>query len=223
MKKIIMIHGINDTVMKKIYKINNEAIEKNEEVIFTFDDGLYTQYKYRKELDKIKFQKLFFISLNIIRESNLKAYSDFILCKDAHDYFFNNYKTDGRKYFMSFEEIKELSEMENNFIGLHGFNHLEIISRGKYNTPIVKKYGKKLPIKLKKNIKKFIEIDILRMFKKINSLDPELKVFKPFYCYPYNNENLLSEILLQKYSKEYFNTKLKFYGKKRINICQYLI
>jgi len=220
-KKIYMIHEINDNIMEKIKKVNTEALNNNEEIIFTFDDGLYTQYLYKDELNKLNFPRIFFISLNIIRNDNLEPDPTFIKCSDAHNYFFNNYKSNNqksRKYYMSTNELKEIHESsKDNIIGLHGYNHLEIISRPGSYLPIIKKYGKKLRFKLKRNIKKFIEIDIIRMFNKIKINN--LTFFQPYYCYPYNNENQLVEILLQKNSKSFFGRKIKLFGKKRIDIC----
>ena len=209
-----MIHDVNNDTINTLKNIEANANKKHEEILFTFDDGLYSQYKYMEELNKLKTKKIFFISLNIIRNENEDPDPNFIKCADAHNYYF---KTGSKKYYMSYPEIKELSESSpNNLIGMHGYNHLEIIPRGKFNTPIIKKHGKKLVFKLKKSIKQFIELDIIRMFRKINFYDPELKIFKPLYCYPYNNDNLLSKTLIQKHS--IFKEKIKFYGKKRIDL-----
>lgn len=57
--------------------------------ILTFDDGLYSQFKYFDFFKQLNKPMYFFISTNIVHSNNDSQVSD-IECYDAHDNFFKN-------------------------------------------------------------------------------------------------------------------------------------
>jgi len=168
---MIMVHEVNLEIIK--------ALSKFPEKVLTFDDGLYTQYKYLPELLKLPNKKIFFISGYFTRTG--KPNTNFIKCADAH-------ASMDKSYYMSIEEIKEISNSNRCYIGAHGFEHIKIL------TPLLKiKKGNKII----KNGFKYIKEDIEKMmdwFKKIN-------IHPIYFCYPYNIENPIYKKLITEYFK----------------------
>ena len=76
MKPILMIHEFKDTFL-------NLPLE---DYILTFDDGLYTQYKFFNEIKKIKTEKYFFISSGIICPEYENQDDEYIMEKIFHLY-----------------------------------------------------------------------------------------------------------------------------------------
>ena len=109
MKPVLMIHEFEE-------KFLDLPLEK---YILTFDDGLYSQYRFLEELKKIKTEKYFFISSNIICPENQKQNDESICCEKAHIKAFNkNYIN-----YMKWSQIKEIDKVDNCFIGCHGHSH----------------------------------------------------------------------------------------------------
>lgn len=118
--EIIMFHELNSSILD--FMIENVNFFSNK--LFTFDDGLYSQYYYFETLQKIfpKNIMIFFISTDIIcPESDTQSHS-FPKCDIAHKYYFKNNKN--KKHYMKLSQIKELSLNSNVIIGGHGHKHL---------------------------------------------------------------------------------------------------
>jgi len=177
---ILMIHEL--TKLQLIYLKKEENIKRFKGWIFTFDDGLYSQWYKYKELLKLYPNNsfIFFISTNIINEtSNIKI---FIESQYAHDEFF---KTGNTRSFMTIEHILEISNHKNCFIGGHGHNHLPAD---------IKKLNKRLNKKL--NLSKYFNIikeDSDKMIDWFNNNNLNLN----YYCYPYNITNDILECYLK--------------------------
>jgi len=151
-----MIHEITEDVLKK----NLSAFD-----IITFDDGLYSQYMNLEHFLKLPQPKYFFISTNIVCSANQS--NEVIYCGDAHKKAFNgNFEN-----YMTWEQIKEIYNTHNCFIGGHSHNHTKINS-------------------LKENIR---DTDtMINEFKKHN-------IIINSYCYPYNYENSLRTMSVKKH------------------------
>lgn len=151
-----------------------------EKFILTFDDGLYTQYKYLSELKKIPTKKIFFISTGIVRPDDVEPSDTFIKCELAH---YKAFKGNFENY-MSWEEIMEIHLTPNCEIGGHGHAHLRLedikSTRDRYNA---------------------IDKDCKEMFKQFKANGINISKF----CYPYNYEDhLLKGVLQRKGIKEFF-------------------
>lgn len=86
------------------------------DVTLTFDDGLYTQYLYGRDLPN---KKIFFISTNIICDGPQS--DEFIRAADAHVKAFDGNKEN----YMTVEQIRELREMGCE-IGGHSHFHKDL-------------------------------------------------------------------------------------------------
>lgn len=107
--KIAMIHEINDDILKADYSNFD---------ILTFDDGLYTQYKYHEHFAKFNKRMIYFIISGFICDKTQNT--EYITCVDAQKKAKNN---DFSNY-MTLEQIKELSNLYE--IGGHSHKHLLI-------------------------------------------------------------------------------------------------
>lgn len=84
-----------------------------EDYLLTFDDGLFTQYQYGRNLPN---QKIFFISSGIVCDGKQSA--EFIKCSDAHKKAFSgNFEN-----YMTIDQIKEL----DGEIGGHSHSHTRL-------------------------------------------------------------------------------------------------
>jgi len=200
-----LFHEINDNIIKIIQNISRN----DPEAIFTFDDGLYSNYKYLYDLKQLPNKKIFFISLGILRNNNDLPNKEFITCYDAH----NQKDT---KYYMSLEEINEIEDLDpkyNCFIGLHGLKHLKstlkngIISRINY-PPVV---GKDEIKGLKECKEEFLQ-DINNML----MLSSVLLNHQPkYFAWPYNIESPFMKTILVHKSK-LLGYNFEFFGKERL-------
>jgi len=82
----------------------------------TFDDGLYTQFLNYKHFLQFKKPMYFFVSPAIVATGSQDP--TLIECWRAHEIFFKTGKT---AHYMSWDNIKEISEVAN--IGGHTFSH----------------------------------------------------------------------------------------------------
>ena len=90
-----------------------EGMTIPDDYVLTFDDGLWTQYKYSQDLPN---QKIFFISSGIICDG-IQSH-EFIACHDAHRKAFNgNYEN-----YMTVDQISNL----NGEIGAHSHSHTDL-------------------------------------------------------------------------------------------------
>lgn len=116
---VYCIHEINDNIMKKLRKI----ARKHPEAILTFDDALYSQYKYIDELEELPNKKIFYITAGIVNTTK-KFDDEFITCAEAHAMLKWDRKK-GLQYYMSWEQINDIATRKNCQLGMHGFSHLD--------------------------------------------------------------------------------------------------
>lgn len=121
----------------------------------TFDDGLLSQYLMLDDLLLIPTEKIFFINTGIIAEYEQMQDATFVSCREAHDYWF---ETNDAAYYMTWEQIKEISQLSNCKIGGHSHSHI----RGNKN----------------------IIADTRIMMQEFEKHDIEIDSF----CFPYNEE-----------------------------------
>ena len=149
--------------------------------ILTFDDGLYTQYKYFDELLKFKTLMVFSISTNIICDVDLIQKDDFIHSHDAHlKAFSGNYEN-----YMNEFQIKEILNTDGCIVAGHGHTHSKISNIERLIDKV-----------------KFIKDDSKKMFDYFH----EHFNYRPnIFCFPYNNEYMFYKgILRENYNIEYF-------------------
>ena len=91
-----------------------------ENYILTFDDGLYSQYKYINELFKINTTKIFFISSDIVCPENQEQDDSLVSCIDAHNSAFIGLYKD----YMKWSQIRQINKDENCIVGCHSHSHI---------------------------------------------------------------------------------------------------
>lgn len=137
-KKITMVHHLHDN--KKFSKIIGsislkkfEKVVKNENILFTFDDGYKSQLEASKILDKFKKKGIFFIHTNYLNNNFdyheimkffvkkiYKNYFDYY--KDIKKYFkkkgiiFSNYKKKNHKFYSKQEIEVQFFRLKHNNI-----------------------------------------------------------------------------------------------------------
>lgn len=178
MKDILMIHEIKEEYFKL-------PLEK---YILTFDDGLYGQFFYLKEFDKIRTEKIFFISTGII----CRGYQSGTFVPSAEA--FRKYKEEGKtEDYLTIDQLLELKHNNGFQIGGHGHAHLDFRENEDNIVNIL--------IKLKK------DTESMQTF-----FSKELKIRPINFCFPYNKEifGYRRMLLNQGYTH--------FYGAERIDI-----
>lgn len=110
---VVEIHEMNDETIRKILSLPKK------DLVLTFDDGLYTQYKYLDDLLSIHVPKYFFISTNIVCSRFTEQSKEYIHCADAHKKAFSGNKEN----YMTWSQIKTIEKMSNCFIGGHSHFH----------------------------------------------------------------------------------------------------
>lgn len=95
-------------------------LELSKEHQLTFDDGLYSQYKFLKNNPLICAKCTMFVSTAYIRSDYIQPCQNVTLCDTAHALAV--YSKDFSPY-ISFKEIKELQELGVT-IGYHGHSHI---------------------------------------------------------------------------------------------------
>lgn len=178
MKPVLMIHEVDE----RIFELPLE------DYILTFDDGLYTQYKYHKRFAEIDTQKIYFISTGIICRG--KQSTQYIRCDQAHQ--LAKYKDDFR-YYMTYDQIKEVAQDDNTFIGGHSHAHHDLTEFSS----------------LKQKVD-HIQRDTMYM---VNWFLTNLGYIPTKFCYPYNEDmDGLYGALLKKYGIT------ELYGRERIPV-----
>ena len=169
-KQILMIHEFKEDFLKLPL----------ENYILTFDDGLYTQYKFLEELKKIKTEKYFFISSGIICSENLKQNDEFTQCDVAHLKALSGDYTN----YMKWSQIKEISKLNNFFIGCHSHLH---------------------------NIKTADCIESIKLDNKhmLENFEKNIGYVPNHFCFPYNKKTTIYETILRKNGFKYFYGKEK--------------
>ncbi len=167
-----MIHTIQD-------KLLNHRLE---DYILTFDDGLYNHFYYYPKIKKLKTEKIFFISTDIICDG--KQSKLFINSEECHKKAYMGNKEN----FMTLEQIKYLSEEKNVFIGGHSHFHKNLNLFSNLNDTI-------------SHIKKDTELMLEWFHKKLN-------LFPNKFCFPYNDDlNGLYKSILKTYGINQFYGK----------------
>ena len=177
--KILMIHEVKEWMLELDLSNFKEI---------TFDDGLYSQYKHIEHFKKFNVPLTFFISTNIILEDEKLQNKEITLdCRSAHQ---NHFTNNDKSQYMTWNQIKEIHNNENCYIGGHSHNH----------------YSYKL--KDLKTLFYDLTIDTELM---INTFKQNNIIIDKF-CFPYNTELPLYKGLLKK------QKITKFYGQERIAI-----
>lgn len=148
-----------------------------EDYILTFDDGLYSQYLYFDHFKKLKTEKYYFISTNIVCPEDLTQSTECPDCRTAHAMFFQNNEV---RHYMKWSQIREIYQTENCFIGGHSHSHRF------FDTSSIRS--------LHRDLTEDTEI-MLREFEKQN-----IKVKS--FCYPYNKQYNLYETILKNHGIE---------------------
>jgi hypothetical protein len=128
----------------------------------TFDDGLYSQYLFWQDLQKIDTTKLFFISTAIICSGAQS--SKFITSAAAHEKSRSGIYED----FMTLEQIQEIAQDPQAIIGGHSHSHTRL------NT-FDSLYEKT----------EYIKRDTAQM---IQWFEENLCSFPEHFCFPYNED-----------------------------------
>ena len=153
-----------------------------ENYTLTFDDGLYTQYKFFDRLQNINTEKIFFISSNIICTG--KQSTEFITCRDAHNKVaaFGN-----RENYMTLEQINELLRDPLTSIGGHSHDHVNLADLT-LSTKITQ-----------------IKIDTTRM---MHWFKENLGLVPTKFCYPFNYDcnGIYTAILKQHGFTEFYDS-----------------
>tara|TARA_R110000787_G_scaffold15338_5_gene47363 strand:+ start:13459 stop:13989 length:531 start_codon:yes stop_codon:yes gene_type:complete len=150
-----------------------------ENYILTFDDGLYTQYKFLDNIKKIKTKKYFFISSGIVCPEYIDQNNEYISCVEAHNKAFKGNFSN----YMKWSQINEINQIENCFIGCHSHYH---------------------KLKTADCVECIIDDNKQMSFEFIKNLD-----FIPDnFCFPYNYETpLYREILNLKGFKNFYGSE----------------
>jgi hypothetical protein len=110
MKPVLMIHEVDEWVF-------NFPLH---EYTLTFDDGLFTQYKYFDRIKNIDTDKIFFISTGIVATDQTKQSDEFIQCHVAHEKFFRD---NDLSHYMNWRQIQEIHNEPDCEIGGHSHMH----------------------------------------------------------------------------------------------------
>ena len=155
-----------------------------EDYILTFDDGLYSQYYFFKDIKKINTDKIFFISTEIVADEDVQQSMDFPTCSEAHDEFFNTGEAD---HYMKWSQIEIIHNTSNCIIGGHSHSHQRISSEPK-----------------------LLISDTKRMKQ---SFKDNLKCEPDMFCFPYNADTGIYRSILSTYgfSKFYGDERLDIY------------
>ena len=178
-----------------IHELSQEMFELPlEDYILTFDDGLYTQYKYLEQLKALQTPKIFFVSTNLVRGAGTVPSDEFLYCGKAHEKAFNG----NLENYMSWDEILEIHNTDGCVIVGHRHDHLKLwemkSTRARFNN---------LTQDTKSMIKTFKNKGI-----KIDS-----------YCFPYNYvDPLLSGVLKRLKIPYLYSERVEHLNKERIGI-----
>lgn len=160
MKPVLMIHEFKKEFLDLPLK----------DYILTFDDGLYTVYKFFNKIKKIDTEKYFFISSNIICPDSVKQDDSFILCHQAH---IKAMKNKNYENYMNWSQIKEIEKEDKCYIGCHSHYH-------------------------KVGTADCVECIIEDNQKMIFEFKKNLSFLPKYFCFPYNYETPLYRMILTK-------------------------
>lgn len=165
MKQVLMIHEFKE----KYFDLPLE------QYILTFDDGLYSQYTFIDELQKLNTQKIFFISSQIVCSEEETQDNTCISCIDAHNAAFS----ESYSHYMKWSQIKYINSLPNCLVGCHGHSHI-------YN--------------IVSDVQTMIR-DTREMTKIFKT---QLGSIPQHFCFPYNIESQIYRGILHSYGLRYF-------------------
>ena len=110
MKPVLMIHDVYDDIFKLPLA----------DYTLTFDDGLYSQWSYLAEFEKIPTDKIFFISTGFL--CNGQQSSHFPKSHIAHD----KARAGVLEDFMTANQVIQIANTPNCYIGGHGHVHINL-------------------------------------------------------------------------------------------------
>lgn len=173
---IIAIHEVTDEVLSK---------DLSEFDILTFDDGLYSQYLHYKHFLKYQKPMYFFISTALV---SFREQSDEVVTSaEAHKDWRERVSL---KYFMNWEQIKEIHTNELCHIGGHGCYHFDLRN---------------------KSLDEQLRISTNESICMMNDFDDHGVTINSF-CYPYNHEAIGYKTYLTKRGINNFfgNNRIRF-------------
>ena len=185
--KCLGIHELNNTVIDLI----NNSYDEN--ISLTFDDGLYSQFKYK---DRVKNKnRIYFICPNLINTKEIN--DEDVTCYVAMSkHFYDN----SNEYYMKLDYVKTLIN-EGYTIGAHSFYHenIKYCSKIKVNNKLINNSRSYLSIKNENYIREDTEL-------MLNWFDKYLNIRPLYYCFPFNNStNKLKDILKTYDFTEFFD------------------
>lgn len=173
---IILFHELNESIVKSVIDIFNDETHIHNKLIknseFTFDDGLFSQYKFVNKLKSVTCKKCtVFVSSDFVYTGEDVQLIDIVAPK-AHELA----RMGDYRAYCTVEQLKEM-EFNGINIGNHGATHYNFEDAG---------YG------IRKTLNKVrSEVDSSVNFFKSNNI-----VTKSF-AYPYNNKIPFYETLLK--------------------------
>ncbi len=164
LNKVLEVHETNSEVIELLADISVTSPS----TIFTFDDGLYSNWKHIQDLINLPNKKIFYISTGITNPDNKPDQNpEVVHCADAHKLYFNDSNL-GKVNYMNWNQIRALAKLDNCFIGMHGHMHI--------NPNNYKSFNDKIPA-YKKDIREMLDIFEREL--------PGIEYWK-YFQYPYN-------------------------------------
>jgi hypothetical protein len=169
-KPILMIHAVDERLFELPLS----------DYILTFDDGLYSQFKYIDRLVAIDTEKIFYISTNILCTGQQST--EHISSEAAHRKVF---QFGNNENFMTLEQVKHLATLPQVYIGGHSHFHNDLRRIG-----IVERVTR-----MRKDTEEMIAW-----------FDTNLGFRPTKFCFPYNyNSDGLYDALLKQYGISKFH------------------
>lgn len=165
MKPVLMIHEFKEEYLSLPLK----------DYTLTFDDGLYSQFLYSKQLEQIDTPKIFFISSAIVCPEHVIQDHSFVCCEHAHEKAFSG----DYRYYMKWSQIKQLNTFNNCRVGCHGHQHIYNIITD--------------PLKMMRDVRA-----MTAEFTDVLGYVPD------DFCFPYNIESPLYKTVLHNYGIKNF-------------------
>lgn len=183
---IVCTHEINTDVISKLNSFDNNTL-------LTFDDGLYSQYLFRNNINNKN--RIYFICPSLLCTSQPSDL--FITCFDAmSNHFFNN----DNSAYMTIDNVKQLID-EGYTIGAHSYYHANL----KYKSKKIHKYKLSYSLLCNNNLQ-YAENDTELL---VNWFINNIGYVPIDYCFPFNQATEELKQLLISYGFKHF------YGRER--------
>lgn len=119
--KYLMIHDIS----RRYFDL------KLDQYRLTFDDGLFSQYYYFPEFNRLRTPLIYFVATAFIKPGAVRRmfYGDYLACKKSRQYMYETFIRDEFGHFMRIEEVQRLARYENVCIGAHSHFHDVVATR----------------------------------------------------------------------------------------------